>query len=389
MYETTGNASAYAVRKQFNAEKAEVSPWMLEVFHGVGKNAAADVGDAFVRFFKGQNKYPKFKKKSREGAPTGSFKANNNIHELAVVDRGNPRRPGLRIPLPRGMSVSEFGSIKMAEQLRWPEGDLRSGVISCNASGQWFVSLLVQLSVSQFKILERENQATGGLDLGCRHLGVESDGTMHENRSTMEAEYKSLARLQRKLARQHRGSNSWEDTRLRIAKKEDHIKNIRTDSTHKMTTSVVKKYVRLGIERLNVAGMVRNKKLAARIQDANFGAARAQVVYKSHLYGTELVSASTWFPSSKRCVDCGHVNNSLGAEELWVCSECATSHHRDVSSARGLADLADAVMADISNNKIGLVRPESTRVESTALLAHNASNNQTSVKPESGDSCQL
>ena len=56
MYETTGEASAYAVRKRFNEEKVEVSPWMLDVFHGVGKNAAADVGDAYVRFFKGQNK---------------------------------------------------------------------------------------------------------------------------------------------------------------------------------------------------------------------------------------------------------------------------------------------------------------------------------------------
>ena len=145
------------------------------------------------------------------------------------------------------MSESEFRSIKMAETLRWPDGDLRSGVISCNASGQWFASLLVLLSVSQFKILEREKQATGGLDLGCRHLGVESDGTMHENRAPLEANYKRLARLQRKLARQQRGSNSWEDTRLCIAKQNARIKNIHSDSTHKMTTSVVKKHKRLGI----------------------------------------------------------------------------------------------------------------------------------------------
>ena len=357
MYEETGKASAYAVRKQLIAEKAERSPWLLDVSHAVTKNAVATLGDAYDRFFSGQNNYPNFKKRKGE---QGSFKADNGPGTFFIVDRGSPGRPGLVIPLPRSVPAERFGSIKMAEPLRW-EGEPRSVVISHTPSGQWFASVLMEVHRSVFNTPGRDSQITGGLDLGCVSLGVEADGIKHPNRKPLEFYAKKTARTNRKLGRQKKKSNSRARTRQELGRVGGRVKNIRSDATHKMTTAVVHKYSRLGIETLNTSGMMRNHRVAAQIQDANFGESRRQMLYKARLYDRELVSASIWFPSSNRCSACGVVNESLKSERQWTCSSCGVVHDRDVNSGANLVGVADAVM------QVGQVLPELTRVESTAM----------------------
>ena len=358
MYRETGKASAYEVRKALIAEKSERSPWLCEVAACVVKNAVAGVGDAFARFFAGQNRYPKFKKRKGKSSKR-SFKADNGPGTFSVRDRGNSRRPGLRIPLPAGIDPDEFGLVKMAEPVRF-DGELRGVVISQDPAGRWFASIAV--AVSETAPPARESQAAGGVDLGARHLVAESDGTLHPNPEPLKACQKKRARLQRQLARRTPGSGGWLDTKKRLGRVEAHIADLRSDATHKATRAVADRYSTLGIETLNVAGMLQNKRIAATLHDAAIGETRRQLVYKSHWGATTLVRADMWFPSSKRCGGCGTINDKLKPEKHWTCPCCGARHHRDANSAVNLKKVAEAVTM-----QVGGVPPELTRMESTAM----------------------
>ena len=354
MYRETGRASVYEVRKALTAEKSERSPWLCEVAACVSKNAVADVGDAFARFFAGQNGYPKFKKRKGKGKSSKrSFKADNGPGTFSVRDRGNHRRPGLRIPLLAGIDPDEFGLIKMAEPVRFG-GELRGVVISQDPAGRWFASITV--AASETSPPARESQAAGGVDLGARHLVADSDGTLHPNPELLRACQRKRARLQRQLARRTPGSGGWLDTKKRLGRVEARIADLRSDATHKATRAVADRYSTLGIETLNVAGMLQNKRIAATLHDAAIGETRRQLVYKSHLGGTTLVGADMWFPSSKRCGNCGAVNDKLKSEEHWTRPCCGARHHRDANSAGNLKKVAEAVV-----KQVGGVSPPNQR----------------------------
>ena len=92
----------------------------------------------------------------------------------------------------------------------------------------------------------------------------------------------------------------------------------------------------IGIEDLNVRGMLANEKLARNIGDLGFYEFRRQLEYKARLYGADLVTASRWFPSSKACSACGRISEELPLSiREWTC-ECGTFHDRDINAARNL-----------------------------------------------------
>ena len=64
---------------------------------------------------------------------------------------------------------------------------------------------------------------------------------------------------------------------------------------------MVRKYQTLGIETLNVSGMVRAGLQSKALADAGMSGLLHQVRYKAQWYGTQIVEAGQWFPSSKTC----------------------------------------------------------------------------------------
>ena len=119
------------------------------------------------------------------------------------------------------------------------------------------------------------------------------------------------------------------------------VANIRRDATHKATTMLAKTYRRIGIEDLNVRGMVRNRRLARSIMDGAFGEFRHQLEYKARFYGATVVVADRWFPSSKTCSCCGSVKAELAlSQRLFHCDDCGYEAGRDYNAARNLEKLA-------------------------------------------------
>jgi putative transposase len=176
-----------------------------------------------------------------------------------------------------------------------------------------------------------------GVDLGINRLATLSTGERIPNPKHLSKRAKQLARAQRVLSRRPKGSNRRAKQVLKVARIHARIADSRSDYLHKVTTDLVRRFDVICMEDLNVRGMVRNHCLARSLSDASFGMFRSMVAYKCAWYGKELKLVDRFFPSSKRCSDCGHVVESLPLDiRQWACPECAATHDRDENAAHNI-----------------------------------------------------
>ena len=155
------------------------------------------------------------------------------------------------------------------------------------------------------------------------------------------AALKRLRQRNKALARKRRRSANFRKAKARLAKLHARIANIRRDTTHKLTTDLTKTYRKIGIEDLNVRGMAANHRLARSIMDGGFHEFRRQLNYKARLYGSRIVVAERWYPSSKTCSCCGVVKATLAlSQRTFNCDDRGVEAGRDVNAALNLARLA-------------------------------------------------
>ena len=188
-----------------------------------------------------------------------------------------------------------------------------------------------------------------GVDVGIMHLAVLSTGKLVPNPRHLEGAARRMRRLARRLSRRvgpdrrsgQRPSKRWERARRQVARAHARVANLRRDGLHKLTTRLASEYGTVVVEDLNVAGMLRNRRLARRIADAGFGELRRQLAYKTRWNGGELIVADRWYPSSKTCSACGTVKTKLAlSARTYTCTTCGLVLDRDINAARNLAALA-------------------------------------------------
>jgi putative transposase len=121
------------------------------------------------------------------------------------------------------------------------------------------------------------------------------------------------------------------------------MKNIRLDATHKATNYISKNHAVFVLEDLNVSGMMSNHKLAGAVSDANFYEFRRQVEYKGLKFGSSLVIADRFYPSSKACSSWGHQQDMPLKERVFSCGNCGISLDRDMNAAKFLAAFKNKV----------------------------------------------
>ena len=307
-----------AIKKDFNALKAEQFPWVYEVAKDVAEGAFTNLAAAFKNYYDCKNGkrqgpkvgFPKFKSKKNKRQ---SFRLNND--KIKVADHA------LRVP--------KLGWVNMAESLRFP-GKIMGAVVSGEA-GRWFVSITVELDKPepiQF------SQPSVGVDVGVKTLATLSDGRRYENPVLLRSELNHLKRLNRRLSRRQVGSHRWYKAKEQLSRFHQRIANRRADCLHKMTTEIASAYEVVGIEDLNVAGMMRNHRLALSLADASFGEIRRQLIYKSKWFGSKVVTVDRFFPSSRLCFKCYAINHELALEDReWTCPNCGTHHDRDFTAS--------------------------------------------------------
>ncbi|GGA12498.1 hypothetical protein CYANOKiyG1_25670 [Okeania sp. KiyG1] len=173
-----------------------------------------------------------------------------------------------------------------------------------------------------------------GIDLGITSLVTTSDGEKFANPKNLKKLHKKLRLAQKSLSRKTKGSNNYQKARLKVARIHAQIKDSRIDYTHKLTTQLIRENQTVVVEDLAVKNMVKNHKLAKAISDANWGELVRQLEYKAEWYGRQLIKIDRYFPSSKRCSNCGHVVEKLPLNiREWDCPECGTHHDRDINAS--------------------------------------------------------
>ena len=227
----------------------------------------------------------------------------------------------------------------MRESLRWPGAAVRQATVS-QRGGRWFVSLLVETGED---LPGPKPGPTVGGDLGVRTLLVLSDGTRFDNRAPLRKALRALRRVDKAIARSRtvhgrtHHSNRRDRLYRRRARRHKRIADIRLDCHHKIADSITKNGGKVVLEDFNVAGMMRNRKLARAIVDSGIGHLARLVEQNAAMRGVAFEKVSRWFPSSRRCSACAEHSGGLRlADRTWCCKSCGAVHDRDFNAAKNI-----------------------------------------------------
>jgi putative transposase len=208
---------------------------------------------------------------------------------------------------------------------------------------RWFCAFTVEVQRAVGRPARPD--AVTGVDLGISTLAVLSDGTCVPNPRHLGQALRRLRSASRTLSRRvgpdrstgQRPSARWDTARREVIRLHTRVANLRKDTLHKLTTGLAVQYGTIVVEDLNVAGMLRNRRLARHIADAGFGEIRRQLSYKTTWNGGQLVVADRWFPSSKKCSACGAVKPKLPLRaRTFTCERCGLVLDRDLNAALNL-----------------------------------------------------
>ncbi len=169
-----------------------------------------------------------------------------------------------------------------------------------------------------------------GIDYNVSSI-VTMDG-IHHLPKPLARNLRVLHRRSRQHSRKQRGSRNRRKSALRLARLHRRIRNVRLDFYHKRSTRLAKTKQVMVVESLHVRGMLRNRRLSRSIADAGWGMFLRMLRYKCQWYGSLLIEASAFFPSSKRCSRCGSVKAKLSlSERVFSCEACGREIDRDVN----------------------------------------------------------
>jgi putative transposase len=305
-------------------KQADGYEWLSEVASVPLQQTLRHLDRAFINFFEGRAEYPTFKKKRHQQSATyvgTAFHWDGKNLTLAKMD--TPLDIHWSRPLPNGSKPS-------------------SVTISKDSANRYFISILVKEDIKTLPVTPQ----MVGLDLGLKSMVITSDGHPHGNPQFFAKDEKKLARVQRRHAKKKKGSKNRAKARVKVARVHAKIADRRKDYQHKLSTKIIRENQIVCLESLQVKNMVANHCLAKAISDVGWSEFVRQLEYKAAWYGRTIVKIDKWYPSSKRCFDCGHVLDSLPLDvRSWICPECGIVHDRDINAAKNILAAGLAVAA--------------------------------------------
>jgi putative transposase len=259
---------------------------------------------------------------------------------------------------PRAVTLSGIGTVRVFDDTRPLRRLLAKGrgkVLFATVSlrgGRWWVSLNVDAAELHPAARHDPDAARPwvGVDRGLAAfiVAATTDGAELARVAAdavpkpLNSGMTKLRRLGRAVTRKPRGSNNRRKAAARLGRQHHRITNVRKHFLHQVSNELVKTHDRLAIEDLNVAGMLRNRRLARAISDAGWAEFARLLAYKQAWAGGHLAVADRWFPSSKTCSGCGGMKPTLGlGERTYRCHTCGAALDRDLNAAINLAAWAE------------------------------------------------
>jgi putative transposase len=317
--------SGMKLKKQFNATKYEQFPWLHEIHRDAHAQPFANLQRAWARYFS--------QKKSGKEAFAPVFKK-KGVRDSFYLANDKFEMDGERIKLPK------IGWVRLREPLRFVGRIVGASVR--RIANAWYVS--VQVDVPEEKAArERTGNSTVGVDFGIKAAATLSTGETVLAPKPLKNNLRRLRLHSRRHSRKDKGSKNRVKSAQKLASLHARITNVRRDFWHKLTCRLCCENQAVVIEDLNVQGMMQNDKLSRAIADVGMSEGRRQLEYKAKLYGTRLVIADRWYPSSKNCSVCSTKNETLTLSMRdWTCAHCGTHHDRDINAAINLRNLAES-----------------------------------------------
>ena len=291
--------------------------WMKEVDTNALCSAFMDLDKAYTCFYNHKSNYPRFKKKKDKN----TYRNNNKPKKIKNVIKQNY----IKIP--------KIGLVKFRQDYDFSNLNIlkvKNFTIERSKTNKYFCSICCETDISEY-------EHTGeiiGIDLGVKDLVIDSNGFKYNNPKYQEKFVHKIKHLQKLYSKKKKGSKNQEKARLKLAIAHEKLCNKSKDNLHKITTKLIKENDIICIENLSVKNMMKNHKLAKSIQDASFGTLVSMLKYKAQWHNRQIVEIGTFYPSSKLCHCCGHINNRLKLNDrMWKCPICGIQHDRDINAA--------------------------------------------------------
>ena len=318
-----------ALQKQCitQAKRTPERSWLAEVANVPLQQSLRDLDQAFRNWWKskGKSRAPRFKKRNSRQ----SIRFQSNAFWVEE----------------RKLRLTKVGNIPINWSRDLPATPSSVTIIK-DCAGRYFASFVVEVGRTQLP----PNGKAVGVDLGLASLAVTSDGEKLAPPKFLRSALRKLRRLQRALSRTHKTSRNRARARLLVAKCHARVADKRLDFLHKLSTRLIRENQAVGIEDLNVSGLLRNRKLARYIADAGWRAFRTLLESKGEIYGRIVQIFNRWYPSSQLCSECGQRS---GKQDLsirqWQCLSCGVVHDRDINAARNLIPTVAAGLAETQN----------------------------------------
>jgi putative transposase len=328
--------SRFDLNKLMTAEK-KAKPWLAEVSDWVLKEAINHACSAYESFFAKRAGFPRFKSR-RDTAQSATWR------RPAVKGRNH-------------VFVPKVGVMRFREH-RPLKGDIKTVTVSRHSSGRYYICFQVDDGCACAPKPRRAKTAVG-IDVGIGNFCTLSTGEKVANPHTRRSSQERIAKLQKKLARQKKGSNRYKETKRRLAREYEKVADRRRDFLQTLSTRLVNENQVIAVEDLNVKGMLANHRLAAQIADASWSEFVRMLEYKCEWYGSHLLRCGRFDPSSKMCSACGRIRKDMPLSvRSWECPECGSRHDRDVNAAVNILNFAVASTVNGRGEKVRLASVE-------------------------------
>ena len=314
-YENGNKLSKFDLIKQLTPlKKQEEYVFLNDVYSQPLIQSICFVDDAFIRMYKGQNKYPKFKSRKVRQSFTYPYPHIKDNH----------------------LWLPKHGTWVQFRDGRTIEGKLKRVTISKDQDGTYWASVLTEQDV-QIPAKQSSLGKTVGIDLGLKDFAILSDGIKVVNPRFAEHYAYKIKRAQRHLSRKHKGSKRYEKQRLKLAKLYKRVQWLRHEFIHSLVNWLLSENQTICLETLNVKKMMHGSKLAKSIASASWTEFVHVLKYKAEWLGKQVIQISKYAATTKVCSCCGHKTKSIPLSvREWTCPECGIHHDRDVNAARNI-----------------------------------------------------